>query len=104
MDTIKFNPEKIAEIAAEIQLQLNLLHETVALVKRENDEMAYFWMGECSDQFRKKMSELDGKTEQLHIIMSNLYVDMFNTAGIYQVSEMISKIIVEGLPTEGVFL
>jgi len=104
VDTIKFNPERISEIAGEIQLQLHLLHDTVALIKREKDEMAYFWVGESSLQFRKKMSELDDKMEQMHIIMSNLYVDMFNAAGIYQISEMISTIIVEGLPTEGVFL
>jgi uncharacterized protein YukE len=102
-DHIKFDPVKIAEIASEIQLQVSLLRETLSLVKNHRENITYFWHGTAADEFNKKMKEVDVKMELANQVLVGLYTDIFNAAGIYEVSESITKLSAEELPIEGVF-
>lgn len=102
-DQIKFNPVKIAEIATEIQMQVSLLQETLSLVKRDRENMTYFWKGTAADEFNTKMREVDSKMEVVNQVLVGLYTDIFHVAGIYEVSESITKMSAEELPIEGVF-
>jgi uncharacterized protein YukE len=97
---IKFDPDKIAEIAASLALNKQLFDQYAKGIIMESRLLERVWQGDTADLYQKKINELEKRNEEIIKGFSKFDQDLQAASGIYRTGEADAKQTAEALPTD----
>ena len=103
MINFKVNPEKLIQVADEIDgINKHILNE-LDQIQDCADTLQQTWEGEISDIYIIKMNELWNKREKVNMMFTEYIKKLREVAGIYVTTENKTLEKAQGLPTQGIF-
>ena len=101
---IMFNPERIAEVASEIQNMHSELIQNITAIRQTSSSLRHNWSSDRrADNYFSRASELDTRGEELGKILRTFCDNLNQASGVYKTGESDVNQGVQKLPTEGVF-
>ncbi|HWQ79797.1 MAG TPA: WXG100 family type VII secretion target [Anaerovoracaceae bacterium] len=101
---IKFDPEKISNIAFNLDLQKKRMTELINSIQGRAEALEGSWQGDSAALYLEKMRGLHVSGRELANVLSAFSQDLVSASGIYEAGETGAKQKAEALPTDGVFL
>jgi WXG100 family type VII secretion target len=99
-DTIKFDPDKIAEVATSLRDQRNLFDQYTKAIKQKATSLKSVWQGDTAELYFQKIEQLDKKSVLLTEGFKMFDQDLQSASGIYRGGEASAKEVAETLPTD----
>jgi len=101
---IKFNPERIAEVASDMQKLHSEFMQNITAIRQTSSSLRHSWSSDNrADNCFNRAAELDVKGEELARILRTFCDNLNQASGVYRAGESDVKQGVQQLPTEGVF-
>jgi WXG100 family type VII secretion target len=98
--TIRFDPERIAAAAADLNKQQQHFGQITAAIKQKAESLQSVWEGEAAESYQAAGNELDKTSAVIAEGFETLGQDLQNASGIYRNSEAGAKAAMEALPTD----
>ncbi|MHC1734650.1 MAG: WXG100 family type VII secretion target [Erysipelotrichaceae bacterium] len=100
---IKFDPQKISEIASMLQQQLDKFTFASDIIRNKHEEMKSIWLGQTASEYYKKLSSVETEITRIQEAYAELSQELYQVSGVYATSETTTKQKAESLPIDGVF-
>jgi WXG100 family type VII secretion target len=99
-DFIKFDPDKIAEIAVGMDKQQKRFIQSTEDIKKEANSLKSIWRGDTAELYLMKINELDSQSAKIAKGFQTFDQELQTASGIYRSGEASAMQVVEALPTD----
>jgi uncharacterized protein YukE len=101
---IIFNPERITEVASDIQNMHSELMQYISAIRQATSSLRHNWSSDSrAENYYNRASDLDARGDELSRIIRTFCDNLNQASGLYKTGESDVKQGVQQLPTEGVF-
>lgn len=101
---IKFDPEKILDVANKLDSSHKDVTQSIANIKQQAVNMTNSWKSDSAALYLEQANALFDQGEEMCKMLEEFKQDLREVSGIYKTGETQAKKKAEALPTDGVFL